>query len=632
MALLLDYLQPLGVKNVITLDYETYYDGSYTLDKMLPYEYVHDPRFELLLLSLNFNEGETFAFKPDKLEMVHQSMPWTDSAVICQNAAFDGTILTQKLGIKPKLWIDTYSMANNLVRPFAGASSLATLARHFGLPPKGDAIVNTRGKHAIDFSDADWNEFIAYGKHDVDLTLELARRMIPGFPIDELRLIDLTVRLQTQPLIELDASPLEDHIAEVAAEQQRLADECGFTADVLRSNEMFANALRLMNIEPPMKPSPTNPDKLTYAFAKQDIEFMELAEHPNPSVCALIEARLANKSSIETTRSRRFQELAERGGGKLPVPLIYCGADTTRYSGSGGVNLQNIQHGSKIRATMCAPRGFKLVTADAKQIEARTDATAFGQWDKVQQFREGVDVYSETATELFGYRVTDCAETYTERQVGKITDLQLQYLAGHRSLHRHLHNKGIRKTLEEAQFYTRTWRRKNDRIYMNGMALFDDFKSLVTRGRICEAVHSSGLFAYGLESPTTGYIELANGLRIRYPEIQREDGEWGYVQKKGPQRARQQFNPFKPTTIVNNAIQGTARTITMQHALKLYEYNLRFSLQVHDELVYVVPEHLVDKVCKAIRLVMSRAPHPYAQHIPLDVSINVGDTYYECKS
>lgn len=630
-ATLLDYLAPLGVKHVIVSDYETFYTTDYSLKKMLPLEYVLDRRFELQLLGLKFDDNETVAFKPDKLNMVHKAMPWSESAVICHNPAFDGTILKHRFGISPKLWIDTASMANNLVRPFTGSSSLREVAKYYGLPDKGDALALTKGQHAEYFSEQVWKYLIEYCKHDVDLALALAERMIPGFPLEELRLIDLTVRLQTEPKLRLNAAPLEDHIADVAEQQRRLADEAGLTPQVLRSNPKFAEVLRSFGVEPPMKPSPADPDKLTYAFAKQDIEFMELMDHDDPRVVAVMQARLSNKSSIETTRARRFQDLAERGGGMFPVPLLYCGADTTRHSGTGGLNTQNLQHGSKIRMCIEAPPGHKVVVADAKQIEARTASTAMGQWDKVEQFRNGLDVYSVTATGLFGYEVSDCDETYIERQVGKITDLQLQYGAGHVSLHRFLHNKGIRKSLAEAQFYVRRWRAQNSQIYSNGMKLFDDFVVVATGGRICERVHSSGMFAYGLETPGVAYIELANGLRIRYPAIQRKDGQWGYIQKKGPQASRQVFKEFRPTTIINNAIQGTARTITMQHALKLYEYNLRFAMQVHDELVFVVPFQQVENVKKAIRHVMRRAPHVYAQQIPLDVSINVGDNYYEAK-
>ena len=121
-----------------------------------------------------------------------------------------------------------------------------------------------------------------------------------------------------------------------------------------------------------MKPSPTNPDKLVPALAKTDEEFQKLKEHDNPVVAAAVRARLAVRSTILETRIEAFMEVSSAVGGKLPVPLHYCGADTTgRWSG-WAINLQNLPRitpekpkaSDALRKSMRAPEGYKVVVAD----------------------------------------------------------------------------------------------------------------------------------------------------------------------------------------------------------------------------------------------------------------------------
>lgn len=247
------------------------------------------------------------------------------------NCAFDGAILAWKFGIRPKLWLDTLSMA----RPLHGhvvSNSLKSLAEHYGLGVKGDEVIRALGKRRLDFTPQELAQYGAYCVNDVDLTYQLFLRLARGFPKDELRLIDLTLRMYTDPLIEIDTDLLTSHLQAVRERKQRLLTEFGGddALGTIMSNPKFAEHLRSLGVEPPMKTS-VRTGKETYAFSKTDQDFLALQEHPDERVAVAVATRLGAKSTIEETRTEALLGVAERG--RLPIMLNYCGAHTGRFSG-----------------------------------------------------------------------------------------------------------------------------------------------------------------------------------------------------------------------------------------------------------------------------------------------------------
>src|SRR5690606_2260190 len=169
----------------------------------------------------------------------------------------------------------------------------------------------------------------------------------------------------------------------------------------LMSNPKFAALLQQRGVDPPMKISPTT-GKVTYAFAKSDLDFQALAK--DPRVADLCEARIRVKSTIGETRAVRFLE-AGKDGMCLPILLNYSGTHTHRWSGGNKMNLQNLKRGGELRRSILAPDGHVIVVADSAQIEARVLAWLAGQDDVVEAFRNKCDLYSEFASFVFGYPV-----------------------------------------------------------------------------------------------------------------------------------------------------------------------------------------------------------------------------------
>ena len=117
---------------IITFDAETFYDKDYSLTKLNTEPYVNDKRFELIGCGVKINNNETQTFSGPRKQSAEwlEQFDWENSYVLCHNTLFDATILSYRFGIKPKLWLDTLSMARALHGTEVGGS-LKALAEYY---------------------------------------------------------------------------------------------------------------------------------------------------------------------------------------------------------------------------------------------------------------------------------------------------------------------------------------------------------------------------------------------------------------------------------------------------------------------------------------------------------------------
>ncbi|HMA78892.1 MAG TPA: hypothetical protein VKP88_07250, partial [Candidatus Paceibacterota bacterium] len=320
--------------DLITVDFETFYSRDFSLSKMTTEEYIRSPDFEVIGVAVKVNDEETeWASGTHKqLRGYLGEFDWGDSMMLAHNTMFDAAILNWVFGYTPKAYADTLSMARALHGTSVGGS-LAKLVVHYALGEKGTEIVNAQGKRRDDFTPDELSRYGDYCINDVDLTYSLFNAMLSKdkFPASELKIIDATLSMYAEPVLELNAELLESHLKAIEAEKERLLETVNCDIKDLRSNEKFAEILRSLGVPPPKKLSPRT-NKLTYAFAKTDPEFKALEEHPDPTVQALVAARLGTKSTIEQTRTQRFIDISKRG--LLPIPLKYYAAHTGRWGGT----------------------------------------------------------------------------------------------------------------------------------------------------------------------------------------------------------------------------------------------------------------------------------------------------------
>lgn len=311
---------------LLTIDFETYFDNECTLKKLNYLQYLNHPRFEVLGAAILTDKTHEFLPHNDLQDFLSTLDPETTS-VLAHNTLFDGMILSWIYNFNPTRWLDTLSMSKGLLA--LNSYSLESVGQHFNLPHKKSATF--KGKTWTQLTLAERSELIDYAKHDAWLCHEIYKQLQP-YPKNELDLIDLTIRMFTEPKLQLDIPLAKQLLKEQQDHKTNLLKETQLTKTQLASNQQFAKLLEeKYNVEIPKKISLTT-NKETYALAKNDPEFQELQLNAPDNVKKLIDARLAIKSTIEETRINTLIE-TQNLVGAIPVPLIYYGGHTGRWSG-----------------------------------------------------------------------------------------------------------------------------------------------------------------------------------------------------------------------------------------------------------------------------------------------------------
>ena len=150
--------------NLITIDFETYYDKDFSLSKITTEEYIRSPRFEVIGVGVKLNDGESIWLSGDFNAIktyLHNNYDWAESAVLAHNTMFDGAILSWLFGIRPKLWLDTMCMARG-AHGVEVSASLRKVSEIYGVGEKGNEVINALGKRRADFSP---EELARYGDY-----------------------------------------------------------------------------------------------------------------------------------------------------------------------------------------------------------------------------------------------------------------------------------------------------------------------------------------------------------------------------------------------------------------------------------------------------------------------------------
>jgi hypothetical protein len=632
--------------NILTLDFETYFDDEYSLKKLTTEHYVRDPRFEALGVGMWCDtmpdDGTNpvwlidgnFITAPDVKDALH-SIDWGNTAVLMHHAHFDGLILSHHYGIKPRFIYDTLSMARLMLGNHVSAS-LQSVAGHYGLGGKTLDYQGFKGKRWADLDLAARNLLGDGCLRDVSLTWDIFCRLAQGFSREELQVIDMTVRMFTEPQLVGDIDAFAKVWTFEAERKRLLLRELGIEAGDLQSAERFAALLREAGVDPQTKDGKAG---AIYAFAKTDDFMQELLEHDDETVRALAEARLGLKSTLDQTRAERLGFMATRG--PMPVYLSYCGAHTTRWSGGDRVNWQNFKRGSGLRKGVGAPAGHKIVKADKSQIECRILNYVSEQWDVIEKFAAGVDPYVGIASQFYGRPITKSDPA--ERGVGKQLELSCGYGAGAdtivRTAKRGTYGPPVLLSSEQ------------------GLAARDLYRS-THAGVVNYWKQASRIISAlaGTEHPIqwgpliveTGKISL-NGIPIWYPELHyyepsledglarlaelanmpealREEGRDNQMQGYWRYRTRKGWAKLYGGKLVENVVQFMSRVDMSQSLLRiLARTGIRPAQLEHDAAVWVVPERLVTPFASVVNEEMTRAPD-WLPGIPLGCEVSIGET------
>ena len=600
---------------IITIDFETYYDKKYSLSKLTTEEYINDTRFQVIGVGVkvNANKAEWFSGTHDEIYQWLHQFDWEHSCATAHNAMFDAAILSWHFDIRPPRWTDILSLAR-AVDGVHVSNSLKAACERWKIGKKGTEVVDALGKRREDFTPEDLAQYGEYCKNDCELTIHLFAEMYrEDIDDEEYEAISTTIKMFSEPVLQLDTDLLKNHLAEIIKTKKELMEKAKSNAEILQSNPKFAEALKELGVLPPMKTS-ARTGKETFAFAKSDKGLNDLMEHDNPKVQALVAARLGVKSTLEETRTQRLIDIAERIGA-LPVPLKYHAAHTGRWGGSDKVNLQNLpsRGNNVIKRAIIAPKGHTLIDADSSQIEARVLAWLSGQDDLVQAFANKEDVYKIMAGSIYDKAPEDV--TKEERFVGKTTILGCGYGMGAERFRNQLRNFGVDIELELAQKIIDTYRNKYDKIKQLWKDGQHCLQTIIWKKESTFGVRSDAVFL-----GESGFV-LPNNVLLEYPNLKQEQGDFTY-------RARRMEVRIYGGKVVENICQAVARCIIACQMGWISEH-YKVALTVHDSLVCVVKDEEVEEARQFIEECMREAPE-WAKGLPLDCESGIGKSYGEC--
>ncbi len=287
-------------------------------------------------------------------------------------------------------------------------------------------------------------------------------------------------------------------------------------------------------------------------------------------------------AKLRSTYTDALQTYINPTTGRVHTSYAMASTSTGRLS-STDPNLQNIpvrtEEGRRIRTAFIAPPGHKLVSADYSQIELRVLAHVADIPQLKKAFAEGLDIHAMTASEMFGVPIKDMDPSVRRRakaiNFGIIYGISAFGLSNQLSISR-----------EEAGEYIRTYFKRFPGI----KTYMDDTKK----------------FAHD-----NGYVETIFGRRMHLPRIKSSNPS---------ERA------FLERAAINAPIQGSAADIIrramirMLPALQASNLRARMLLQVHDELIFEVPDAEVEATLPLVQRVMIDAPEPVLKlTVPLQV-------------
>jgi DNA polymerase-1 len=466
---------------------------------------------------------------------------------------------------------------------------LASLAeRHLGRSGINYEDLCGKGAHQIRFNQVDIAKAAEYSCEDSDQTLDVHRVLWPKIEADaglayiyqlemdsseSLYRIERNGVLIDAPILAKQSGELGTRILQLEAEAHELAGQPFNLGSPKQIGEIFFTKLGL----PVVKKTPSG-------APSTDEEVLEKLAEDYPLPAKILEHR--GLSKLKGTYTDKLALLANPRTQRVHTHYAQAVAVTGRLS-SNDPNLQNIPvktaEGRRVREAFVAPPGSLIASADYSQIELRIMAHLSEDAALLKAFTEGMDVHRATAAEVFG--VTPDQVSSEQRRYAKVINFGLIYGMSSFGLARNL---GI-ETKAAAAYIDRYFQR------------YPGVKNYMDETR--------------MTAKSKGYVETVFGRRLHLPEINSPNGP----RRGGAERAA-----------INAPMQGTAADliklamIKVQQVLDDEKRGTKMIMQVHDELVFEVPEAEVDWLRVEIPRLMAGVA---ALKVPLLAEIGIGENW-----
>ncbi len=511
-----------------------------------------------------------------------------DVTVCGQNLKFDLKFLMRESMELNGISCDTL-LVSYVLQPSRSSHGLDALARTLldhSMTPY-DEVVQDRDS----LRDVDVSRVSDYACEDVTATREIAKILLDR--LDERELVDLYREIE-EPLIQILAEMELTGIRMDPEELENMREELNEKLAALE-NEVWEEAGREFNLNSPQQMQevlfedlglePVRKTKTGYSTDADTLR--ELAdEHPVPSM--ILEHRSLSK--LVNTYANKLPELVNEETGRLHTEFHQTRTETGRLS-SSEPNLQNIpvrsEEGRRIREAFVAEEGWRLLSADYSQVELRVLAHVSGDQVMTDAFRDGRDIHSTTAADMFDVSLEEVDEEL--RETAKTINFGIVYGISAYGLAQRLDIEPDRAQTYIDQYLER----------YSGVKQYMD--EIVEKAREDE------------------YVTTLRGRRRDIPEIHSDDYN---------------TRSFAERTAINTPIQGSAADLIKIAMIDVYEalndqqLKARLVLQIHDELVLEVPEREMMKVKPLVEGNMSSAMD---LDVPLEVEMSDGKTWADVK-
>ncbi len=466
---------------------------------------------------------------------------------------------------------------------------LASLAeRHLGRSGIGYEDLCGKGAHQIPFAQVPVDKAAEYSCEDSDQCLDVHLALWPRLAQDaKLKAIYELEIASSEALYRIERNGVLIDAPTLAAQSHELGQRI-----VQLENEAYAIAGQPFNLSSPKQLGEIFFDKLGLPVVKKtatgarstDEEVLEKLAEDYPLPARILEHRSLSK--LKGTYTDKLAQLANPRTGRVHTHYAQAVAVTGRLS-SNDPNLQNIPvrtpEGRRIREAFVAPPGCLIASADYSQIELRIMAHISGDAALLQAFQDGMDVHRATAAEVFG--VTTDQVTSEQRRYAKVINFGLIYGMSAYGLAKSL---GIDNTAAK-NFVERYFER------------YPGVKHYMETTR--------------QQAKAQGYVETVFGRRLYLPEINSPNG---------PRRGAAE------RAAINAPMQGTAADliklsmVKVQQVLDTEARGTKMIMQVHDELVFEVPEAEVDWLRHEIPRLMAGVAQ---LKVPLLAEVGVGPNW-----
>lgn len=578
------WLKKIEAAELVALDTETT-----SLDEM---------RAEIVGLSFSVKPGEAayiplthdYPDAPAQLprdEVLARLKPWLENparAKLGQHVKYDRHVFANH-GIEVQGYAHD-TMLQSYVLEVHKPHGLASLAeRHVGRSGINYEDLCGKGAHQIKFNQVDITKAAEYSCEDSDQTLDVHRVLWPQLQASEkLRFIyelemqssEALYRIERNgvlidaPMLATQSHELGQRILQLETEAYEIAGQPFNLGSPKQLGEIFFDKLGM----PVIKKTPSG-------ARSTDEEVLEKLAEDYPLPAKLLEHRSLSK--LKGTYTDKLAQLALPRTGRVHTHYAQAVAVTGRLS-SNDPNLQNIPvktaEGRRVREAFVAPAGSVIASADYSQIELRIMAHISGDEALLRAFTEGLDVHRATAAEVFGVALDQVSSE--QRRYAKVINFGLIYGMSSFGLARNL---GI-ETKAAAAYIDKYFQR------------YPGVKNYMDETR--------------LSAKSLGYVETVFGRRLYLPEINSPNGP----RRGGAERAA-----------INAPMQGTAADliklsmVKVQHVLDAEKRATKMIMQVHDELVFEVPEAEVEWVRHEIPRLMAGVAQ---LKVPLLAEIGIG--------